>query len=226
MRLIQFIIVTLLSLPAMLIADGLLEQEITEALSEKITDKRIAIELKFNSSSKISDLEGRASEIGKIEVEKFDQKYSSFRVKLTFNDGRQDSISGKYISFVDVPVAANFIKYNGIIGASDLTTTRVRVDHLKRGFATEANEVIGMKVRKYIPAGSMFRLSDLVNPPVIKNGDPVNLVYNSGIIKLKTSGTALGSGAVGDSIKVKNDSSGAVILGEIINKNTVRVGGE
>lgn len=213
-------------LPIPSFAEGVFEQAIIEALSEKITDKRISIEIKFNSSSKAAELEGKANDINKIEIEKFDTKYSSFRAKLNYNDGQKHTISGKYISFIEIPVTANFIKYNGIIQASDLTSTKVRVDRLKRGFATEASEVIGMKAKKYIPAGSMFRMSDLLNPPVIKSGDPVNLIYYSGLIKLKTVGTAQGSGAVGDSIKVKNDSSGAVLLGEIVNKNTVKVGGE
>ena len=56
--------------------------------------------------------------------------------------------------------------------------------------------------------------------------DPVNIIYSSGAINLKTVGIALGAGAVGDMIKVKNTSSGAVLLGQIINKNTVQVGGQ
>jgi len=72
----------------------------------------------------------------------------------------------------------------------------------------------------------MIKISDISNPPVIKNNDPVNIVYSSGVINLKTTGVALGSGAVGDMIKVKNGTSGAVILGQIINKNTIQVSGK
>jgi flagella basal body P-ring formation protein FlgA len=63
------------------------------------------------------------------------------------------------------------------------------------------------------------------SPSVIKNNDPVNIIYSSGSISLKTVGISMGVGAVGDMIKVKNSSSGAVLLGQIINKNTVQVGG-
>jgi flagella basal body P-ring formation protein FlgA len=61
---------------------------------------------------------------------------------------------------------------------------------------------------------------------VIKNADPVNIIYSSGSINLKTSGIALRAGAVGDMIKVKNGTSGIVVLGKIINNNTVQVSGD
>jgi flagella basal body P-ring formation protein FlgA len=83
-----------------------------------------------------------------------------------------------------------------------------------------------MQARQYIKPGSMFRSSDLVSPAVIKVNDPVNIIFSSGAINLKTVGIAMGNGAVGDMIKVKNESSGAVLLGQIVNKNTVQVGGE
>ena len=82
-----------------------------------------------------------------------------------------------------------------------------------------------MQAKKYIAVGKMFKLNEISSPPVIKNNDPVNIIYSSGAINLKTMGVSMGTGAVGDIIKVKNSSSGAVLLGQIINKNTVQMGG-
>lgn len=204
---------------------SLLEDSITDLIAEKVLDKRVTFELNFNSTDRTESVRDKVDRVREMSLEKFDPKFSSFRVKIIYNDGQIDSLSGRYFSFIEIPVAAKYIKYGDIISRNDIAMQRVRVDQIKRGFATEAGDVLGLKAKKPISPNNMFRMSDLLNPPVIKNNDPVNIIYKSGAISLKTTGTALSSGAVGDTIKVKNDSSGAVLLGEIINKNTVNVGG-
>ena len=195
-------------------------------LQEKITDSRIIIEHQYNSKSKLAQIKSKKEEIKSIVLEKFDPKFSSYRVQVHYNDGKVDSISGKYISYIMAPIAGKYIKFGEVIQASDITSKKMRLDNLKKGFATEDSEVIGMQAKKYIAVGRMFKLNDISSPPVLKNNDPVNIIYSSGAINLKTVGIALGTGAVGDMIKVKNTSSGAVLLGQIINKNTVQVGGQ
>ena len=145
---------------------------------------------------------------------------------VEYNDGKIDSVSGKYISYIMAPIAGRYIKFGEVIQASDVSTKKTRLDTVRKGYATEDAEVIGMQAKKYIAVGKMFRTSDISNPPVLKNNDPVNIIYSSGVIKLRTTGIALGKGAVGDMIKVNNTASGAVLLGQITNKNTVQVGGE
>lgn len=202
------------------------EQAISDLLLEKILDKRISLELSFNSKSKLSSIDSKFNEIKDIVLEKFDPKYSGFRAKVIYLDKSTDSISGKYFSFIEVPVAAKYIRYNEIVQQSDLSTVSIRLDRLKRGIITDATDIAGKKAKKQIAPGNMFNGSDLSTPPVININDPVNIVFSSGAINLKTTGIALGSGIIGESIKVKNESSGTVLLGEIINKNTVRVGGQ
>ena len=147
-------------------------------------------------------------------------------MRVDYNDGKIDSVSGKYISYIMAPIAGRYIKFGEVIQASDISSKKTRLDTVRKGYATEDAEVIGMQAKKYIAVDKMFKISDVSNPPVLRNNDPVNIIYSSGVIKLRTTGVSLGKGAVGDMIKVKNSSSGAVLLGQIINKNTVQIGGE
>ncbi|MDP4832729.1 MAG: flagellar basal body P-ring formation chaperone FlgA [Rickettsiaceae bacterium] len=206
-------------------SDDFVDTTINELLQAKITDARVLIEQQYNSQSKVDRLKSRREEIKSIVLEKFDTKYSSFRVLVQYNDGKSEPFSGRYISYVMAPVAAKYIKYAEIIQSDDITTEKTLLANIKKGFATEESEVVGMQAKKYIAVGKMFKLNEMSSPPVIKNNDPVNIVYSSGSISLKTVGISMGVGAVGDMIKVKNSSSGAVLLGQIINKNTVQVGG-
>ena len=206
--------------------EDFVDSTIQGVLQEKITDSRIVVEQQYNSKNKITQIKSRKEDIKSIVLENFDPKFSSFRVQVHYNDGKIDSISGKYIPYIMAPVAGKYIKFGDIIQASDIASKKMRLDTFKKGFATEDSEVIGMQAKKYIAVDKMFKLNDISRPPVLKNNDPVNIIYSSGTINLKTVGIALGTGAVGDMVKVKNTSSGAILLGQIIDKNTVQVGGE
>lgn len=202
----------------------LVKTSINDLLLEKILDKKITLEISFNSPSKANIVASKIEKVKDIQLEKLDPKFTSFRAKIIYSDGQQESLSGKYFAYIEIPVAARYIKFGDIIKRDDIGFQKVRADRIKRGYATEISEVIGLKATKQVAPNNMIKLSDLLKPPVIKTNDPVNIIFTSGSISLKTTGTALGSGAVGDTIKVKNDSSGAVLLGEIVNKNTINVG--
>lgn len=229
MKLYTYILALLLLICATLRAlasEDFVDTTINELLQAKITDERVLIEQQYNSQSKIDRLKNRREEIKSIVLEKFDPKYSSFRVLVQYNDGKTETFSGRYNSYIMAPLAARYIKFAEIIQADDITTKKTPLASIKNGYATEEAEVVGMQAKKYIAVGKMFKLNEMSSPPVIKNNDPVNIIYSSGSISLKTVGISMGVGAVGDMIKVKNSSSGAVLLGQIINKNTVQVGGQ
>jgi flagella basal body P-ring formation protein FlgA len=206
--------------------DDYFDEMVSDLLRKKITDERIVVEPTYSSASKLSQIKENQDKIKAAIIEKFEPQYSSFTLRIEYNNGKFDTIVGKYNSFVELPVASRYIKFGEIIQASDLSTVKTSLDHIKKGYATEEKEVVGMQAKQYIKPGSMFRSSDLVSPAVIKMNDPVNITFSSGAINLKTVGIAMGNGAVGDMIKVRNESSGAVLLGQIVNKNTVQVGGE
>jgi flagella basal body P-ring formation protein FlgA len=211
---------------SILAKEDFFDKTVMDLLNEKINNSAIEIDLQFDSSSKVTQLRTQESSIKDISLGAFDPKNMTFRVNIKYNNGRMDNISGKYISFVKVPIAARYIKLGDVLQASDLSFIKMNLKDLPNDLTTRESEVIGMQAKQYIPAGTAIKTSDLVSPLVIKNNDPVNIVYSSGTIDLKTVGTAVGSGAIGDMIKVKNSTSGIVVLGQIINKNTVQVGSD
>jgi len=228
MKLLSFLLflcITLLTLFA-LADEDFVGKTINGLLQEKIQDNRIIVEQEYSSKSKFDKIKSAQDKIDSIIVEQFEPKNSSFRVRVNYNDGKAETLSGRYLSYVMAPIAARYIKFGDVIQQSDVTTMKVRIDSLNSEYASELNEVVGMQAKTYIAAGKMFKINEVTSPNVIKNNDPVNIIYSSGAINLKTVGIAMGNGAVGDMIKVKNSSSGVVLLGQIVNKNTVKIGGE
>ncbi len=220
-----FLCISFISLFAIANED-FIDKTINGLLQEKIQDSRIIIEQEYSSKSKLDKIKSVQDKIDSIVIEQFEPKNYSFRIRVNYNDGKAETLSGRYNSYVMAPVAARYIKFGDVIQQSDVTTIKIRIDSLSSDYASEINEVVGMQAKKYIAAGKMFKTNEVASPNVIKNNDPVNIVYSSGVINLKTVGIAMGNGAVGDMVKVKNSSSGVVLLGQIINKNTVKIGGE
>lgn len=202
----------------------MIKNSIEEALKQKLGDQNISLEVECAKGSISS--KAREQDVTSVVIEKFDPKYSTFQAAINYEQGGKELVSGKYAAFTEVPVAARYIKFGEIIGDDAIGYVKTRIDLLRPGFAASEQEVLGKQAKRYIAAGTMFNKGDVVSPPVIKNNDPVNIIYSSGVIKLKTMGVAMGSGAVGEMIKVKNGDTGAVLLGQIVNKNTVQIGGD
>jgi flagella basal body P-ring formation protein FlgA len=59
-------------------------------------------------------------------------------------------------------------------------------------------------------------------PLVIKRGDTVSMEANIGGITVKTSGTAISDGRIGQQIRVKNNQSARVINAKVIGSGQVQ----
>jgi flagella basal body P-ring formation protein FlgA len=208
------------------IQDNPINKIIEELIYDKLQNDKLVIELKYDSQDIIKKINSNRANIDDISIESINTSFNKFIAKIKYHNGNSENISGYYFLFIDAPVTSRLIKIGEIITKNDLDTIRVKFGSRSGIFASSEAEVIGMQAKKNIAAGSMIKLSDLARQPVIKLNDPVNIVYLSGNIELKTIGVAMAAGGIGDTIKVKNESTGVVILGQIINRNTVQVGGE
>ena len=209
-----------------LASEDFLDSTISSLLLEKISDDRVVLEHTYNSKTQAEKVKAKQRHITNIVLDQFDSKYLSYVASVRYNDNKEELIQGRYSVYLMVPVAARYIKFGDIIQESDLVAKKMSLNSLAKGYFTDSASIIGMQAKRYILAGNMFKTSEISSPVVIKNGDPVNIVYDSGLISLKTLGIAMGSGAIGDMVKVKNSSSGAFLLGQIVNKSTVKVGGD
>lgn len=62
-------------------------------------------------------------------------------------------------------------------------------------------------------------------PPLIKRGDPVQLVAASQGFSVSMAGTAQEDGRAGGRLRVKTDIAGPVVIGQVVDTGIVRVGG-
>jgi flagella basal body P-ring formation protein FlgA len=198
-----------------------LKTSISDALKDKIGNNNLDITVTRITSSLPSEMQ--IDSLQSIEFENYDTKKMTFKARCFLDANKMIIVTGVYEVVAQIPVASRKIKRGEVLQDGDISFVRSKIPDIGDNFFTSAEEVVGMQATKYLNTGAMFKISDLTNPPVIKNNDPVNIVYSSGTIQLKTTGISLSSGAIGDMIRVRNGSSGVVLLGQITNKNTVQI---
>ncbi len=209
-----------------LASNDFVDRTVKELIQEKIADNRLFIEHSYNSKSMIDKIKASKDKIESMILEQIDPKFLTFKIIVTYTDGKNDNLSGNYTPYILAPVTNKYIKFGDIIHESDLTTKKIPLDSTNNIYLTEIEEVINMQAKNFIAAGQMIKNSDVVSPNVIKKGDPVNIIYTTGVIHLKTMGIAMGVGAVGNMIKVKNSTTSAILLGQLINNNTIKIGND
>ncbi|QLQ20272.1 MAG: flagellar basal body P-ring formation protein FlgA [Exiguobacterium profundum] len=116
-------------------------------------------------------------------------------------------------------VAARVIRARTVIAPEDL----LLVDRDLPGALTLPQEAEGMEAKKTIYAYRPVRPEDLVPPAMIERNQTVVLVYTLGGLAIETEGRALDRAAVGDTLRVMNAGSRAVLTGVVAADGTVHI---
>ncbi len=122
-----------------------------------------------------------------------------------------------------VLVAARPLPRGTRLSAADVRMARKDVDNLAYGYLSDPAAVRGKLLRRLVPAGMALDPEMLESPPLVKRGQQVVLLAETGGLQVRMTGLALATGAAGDSIKVRNLSSRRVVEGVVVRPGVVRV---
>ena len=114
-------------------------------------------------------------------------------------------------------VATRTLKVGSILKPGDLRTNDKSPD------AAQADEMVGLEVRRAIYAGRSISPSDLGPPTLVRRNDIVVMTYRSGALKMRTEGRALDRGGVGEVIDVMTLSSRQTVRARVLGAGRVEV---
>lgn len=109
------------------------------------------------------------------------------------------------------------------VGAADVAPERRRLKDLPRGAVAGADDVVGKRVARLIPAGSVVAETAVEVPPVIRKGDWVTILAEGGSVRVSAPGEAREEGAPGETIRVANRASKRTVQAKVVDSKTVRV---
>ncbi|MDR2422857.1 MAG: flagellar basal body P-ring formation chaperone FlgA [Deltaproteobacteria bacterium] len=119
-------------------------------------------------------------------------------------------------------VAARDLPRGQILAEGDLAESQVAYSQSK-GALKETSQAVGQTLRVSLRAGAPVRDRDLVQTSMVKKGETVTIVAQSGGLKVTALGQARQDGALGQTISVINQDSKKTISAKVIGPGQVEV---
>ncbi len=120
-------------------------------------------------------------------------------------------VSGRAETVADVPVLARALSVGEVIRAGDISWLQLPTSRVNAQILTDAGALIGQAARRPLRADTPLRAFDVEAPSVIRRGDIVSLVFQSGPLTLAARARALDDAAAGETIRFVNLQSNRTV---------------
>jgi flagella basal body P-ring formation protein FlgA len=125
--------------------------------------------------------------------------------------------------FQEVATIARPVARDEVIAAEDIQLKQMNLLRVPPRVVTKAEELIGKRAKKPLPANTMVHAYEVETLPFVKKGDVVLIIVESPLLKITATGEALERGERGATIRVRNVTSQREIRAVVVDKKTVRV---
>ena len=107
------------------------------------------------------------------------------------------------------------------LGTDDLTDASIPATAARGGLGVA--EIAGMEASRRLAAGSVIRAADLVRPQLVRRGDQVTLSIRRDGLVITSAARALGSAAMGESVRVVTSSTNRTVDAVVEGSAAVRI---
>ncbi len=158
------------------------------------------------------------------EIKLFSRSKSSSHIYLTatvYSDKevlKKINCTVKYGYLINAVVAKRDLMKGHVIEEGDVEIKKIE---LKRGVITSIDTAKGAVAKTFIKKGTVLKTSMVEIDYPVKKKDYVRVIYDRKGIRIEITGQALENGMIGQSIKVKNLSTGKLLRCRVIGRNTV-----
>ncbi|MCF6210607.1 MAG: flagellar basal body P-ring formation protein FlgA [Gammaproteobacteria bacterium] len=125
--------------------------------------------------------------------------------------------------FGDVLTTSRPISRGDAITRADIISRRQEISTLNHGYYRQTEEIIGKLAMRSLPAGTPLTPRMLKARLLVRRGDDVTILANTGFLQVRSKGKALQNAAQGERITVRNTRSKRIIEGIAIKAGTVQV---
>jgi flagella basal body P-ring formation protein FlgA len=157
---------------------------------------------------------------------KLDEVQNKFYCNVeVFADGElaeKTQLQGKYYIVSDAYVPAVNINKGEVITEAMLRKIRVRTNRVKPMNIIDKDKIIGKEAKRALKEGKLLNERDIGDKIIIKKGEVVNMIYQTGNMQISARVEALSDGSKGDKIEVMNTKSKKVLFAEVVDANTVK----
>jgi len=123
-------------------------------------------------------------------------------------------------TLMSVVTASHNLSPGTRLNSDNLTMRDYDVSTLRGETSLSIDEIIGSRVKRHVQQGRPL-LSNLIC--LVCKGDPVVLYVRNNHLSIKSSGTALSDGSIGQKIAAKNNSSGRRVEGIVVAVGEIQI---
>lgn len=121
-------------------------------------------------------------------------------------------VPGRVRVIKEIPVLARRVAVGDKITELDLRWIEIATNKMGRGVIQEAHELIGQSPRRSLRPGMPIRYRDVQKPRMVTKGKLIKLIVQTPFMHISTTGKAMDSGALGDTIRVQNSDSRQIVM--------------
>ncbi|MFK3724142.1 flagellar basal body P-ring formation chaperone FlgA [Pseudomonas monteilii] len=123
----------------------------------------------------------------------------------------------------EVVVVSRPLKRESVIGEGDVVMRERDVGTLNRGFLSQLDQAVGMKLVRPTVLDQVLTPQHLEQAEVIRKGDHVVIIARSGSLSVRMPGEALVKGGLSEQIRVRNLNSNRVVKAMVVGPGQVEV---
>lgn len=132
-------------------------------------------------------------------------------------------VAGRFEQMQDVPMVKFRMTSGQVITADDIIWQKMPSARLTRDTVLASEDLVGKMAVRTLTGTRAIKSDELRVPPVVTRQSTVHMNYKSANLSIQAVGQALEDGAVGDKIRVRNTSSGAMLEGIVTANGQVQI---
>ncbi len=109
------------------------------------------------------------------------------------------------------------------IEAADLELVERNLSNLPYGYYTDPQSVTGQLAKRTIAMSTVLTPPMLQEPNLVKRGERVTVIAESGALKIRTSGKALSDAKSGELVRVRTEGSQRIVDGTVVSPGVIKV---
>ncbi len=125
--------------------------------------------------------------------------------------------------FKSVLVTRQALARGHLIGKRDIHLVKRDVSTMHQPYVTDNKLAIGMIIKRQLASGAVINAGMLQAPILVRRGQNVTLLANTGGIQVRMQGKSMANGAAGERVRVRNTASRRIVEGEVTDNGEIRV---
>lgn len=125
--------------------------------------------------------------------------------------------------FHSVVVTTRRVEKGDKFSTENVALIRTPTSKILPGSLSQLNYATGRTAAAPLVPGTVLRIADIYDPPVITHGKIVQAIVRYGNVELMVDARAIEDGKAGDDIRVENTDSHKVLKGKVLDEKTVLI---